>query len=545
MQSVFGLLVGLGIFLYGMNQLESAAKNLSGYRLKGWLLHSTNTPISSISSGIFLTALLQSSSLVGLIVLAFASAGVIPLINAIGVFLGANLGTTLTGWIVTLLGFKLDIAEYALPLIAFGGISQIIFDNHSKIKSSAALALGLGLLLFGLSLMKDSVSDLPNVLSIDNIQGFSPIVYLLVGVLITALIQSSSAMMMIALTSLHAGLIDLPDAAALVIGADLGTTSTIVLGSITGNVVKRQLAFAHCFFNLTVDSLAFFLILPFLGELLSFFKISDPLFGLVAFHSFFNLVGLFLFLPFLKHFSKWIETLFKKENNGNYFSLNNLPASMPSTAIPTVIESIRQLWLDSAKLNLSYFDLTIPNQPEIESTKPVKTKGHRPSSIEAYENIKIREGDIVQYILKIQKQSLTQEQAASVTFAIENVRSIVYGSKTLKDIHHNIDTLKEQNSESTKIQYKLHRDFIEEFYKDIFRITQESHPTIYINELLTELNQKNDQHQKLIEQTIYSLANNFTNGSSQISTQLNVSHEVHHALKSFIQGLSFWEKIED
>ncbi|MGH1472153.1 MAG: Na/Pi cotransporter family protein [Cellvibrionaceae bacterium] len=546
MHSFFGLLVGLGIFLYGMNQLELAAKNLSGPRLKHWLLHTTNTPISSISSGIFLTALLQSSSLVGLIVLAFASAGVIPLINAIGVFLGANLGTTLTGWVVTLLGFKLDIAEYALPLIAFGGISQIIFDNQSKIRSIAAVALGLGLLLFGLSLMKDSVANLPDVFSIENIQGFSPIIYLLIGVLMTALIQSSSAMMMIALASLNAGLIDLPSAAALVIGADLGTTSTIVLGSITGNVVKRQLAFAHCFFNLTVDSFAFFITLPFLAELLMFFNISDPLFGLVAFHSFFNLVGLLLFLPLLKPFSAWIESLFKKEND-NYFSLSKLPTSVPSAAIPMAIESIRQLWFDSTKLNLSYFDLSPANNKSPNDTIKKNATNHKKNRTvptEAYENIKIREGEIIQYILNIQKQSLTQEEASSVISAIECVRSIVYGCKTLKDIYHNIDALKENKSPSAQQQYHDQQGYIEDFYKDIVRTTQAGFSEIDTNKLLTQLHHNNNQHQKTVEKIIYQLAEDSTRGSSQISTQLNVSHEVHHAIKSFIQGLSFWILIE-
>ncbi len=544
MQSAFGLLIGLGIFLYGMHQLESAAKDLSGRRLKSWLLHSTNTPLSSISSGIFLTALLQSSSLVGLIVLAFSSAGVIPLINAIGVFLGANLGTTLTGWIVTLLGFKLNIAEFALPLVALGGISHVIFNKSSKIKAAGSLVLGFGLLLFGLSLMKDSVSSLQNVLTFENIQGYTPVVYLLIGVIITAVIQSSSAMMIIALTSLNAGIINLPDAAALVIGADLGTTSTIVLGSITGNIVKRQLAFAHCFFNLIVDSLAFFFILPFIGQLLAFFRISDPLFGLVAFHSFFNLVGLFLFLPFLKPFSRWVESFFKKKPE-DALSLEKLPTSLPATAIPVAIEATRLLWLESAQLNLAYFNLSVINHSEAFTISNKNTRGHDLNFSDAYERLKIREGEILQYISKVQEQSLTHEQTASITACIETVRTIVYGSKTLKDIRQDIEILNNTNIETEKQQFTLHRDFIEEFYKSLLRITQEKHPQPYLDELLAELTQKNDQHKLLTVKFIYASTNNSIKTSSLVSTQLNASHEIHHALRSFILGLTFWKSIQE
>lgn len=543
MSTIFNLLVGLGIFIYGMNQLELAAKGISGNSLKSWLLSSTNKPLSSVTSGIFLTALLQSSSLVGLIVLAFASAGVIPLINAIGVFLGANLGTTLTGWIVTLLGFKLDIAKYALPFIAAGGIAQIIFKDYSKVKSFAALLLGLGLLLFGLSLMKDSVSELPNTFSIESIKGYNPLFYLLAGVVLTALIQSSSAMMLIALTSLNAGLIDLPDAAALVIGADLGTTSTIVLGSITGNIVKRQLAFAHCFFNLVVDFLAFFLILPFIDELLLFFKITDPLFGLVAFHSFFNLVGLCLFLPFLNPFSKWIENIFARNNNVNEVFLNKLPVTIPSTGISTSLASIKLLWLEAMRLNLSYFDLAIPSFVD-QTAAPfnlLPSKKQTPS--DAYQHIKFREGDISQYILRIQKQSLTEDEAASISSALESVRSIVYGSKTLKDIYHNIDSLKHSNHKSCQDQYQLHKQYIDEFSSSVFRIILDSPTKAYSNELLNDLAHHNDQHQQKIENLIYSKIEPSEQDSTLLSSQLNVAHEIHHALKNFIFGLSEWVTI--
>ena len=273
---IIDLLIGLGIFLFGMNQLERGIESLSSAWIKQWLARTTRNPLGSVLSGTAITALLQSSSMVGLIILAFASAGIIPLYNAIGVLLGANLGTTFTGWIVATLGFKLSLSAAALPAVGLGCLIQVFADAWPKIRAAGALLFGLGLLLFGLALMKDAVAGLPEQLDLEQLREFGPLQFLLVGAVLTAVIQSSSATMMIALTALHTGIIDLPGAAALIIGADLGTTSTTALGSIKGSPIKRQLALAHFLFNLIVDLLAFLVLLPALPKLLQWTGLQDP-----------------------------------------------------------------------------------------------------------------------------------------------------------------------------------------------------------------------------------------------------------------------------
>lgn len=304
------LIYGLGIFLFGMNRIERSLEQASQHRLRHWLTQYTRHPLAAVAMGVAITAALQSSSLVTLLMMALASSGLVPLMNAVGVVVGANLGTTVTGWIVTTLGFKLPLSEFGIPLLGVGTLIFLIFIERPQLKAVGRFLLGLGCLLFGLDLMKSSVEHLPDIIDFVSLSGFPPFVFLLAGAALTAVIQSSSATMMITLTLLHGGLIALPDAAAFIIGADLGTTSTSALGALTGRATRKRLATAHIVFNVIIDLLAFFLLLPLLPYWLLWLNLSDPLYSLVLFHSAFNLFGLILFIPWLKPFTRWLEHLF-------------------------------------------------------------------------------------------------------------------------------------------------------------------------------------------------------------------------------------------
>ncbi len=240
---VIDLLFGIGIFLYGMSELEKGIRNLGDARLKALIRSGSSTRISSVLVGTITTAILQSSSVVSLLVMAFASAGLLPLVNAIGIILAANLGTTATGWIVATLGFKFDLEALAIPLVGTSAFALVLLREGARLHSSARIFIGIGLRL-GLGIMKSSVETLPQQWDVASFSGRSAFVYLLVGIFITLLIQSSSAVVMMALTALNSSLFSLQDAAALVIGADLGTTGTAILASIPGSTIKRKLAAA-------------------------------------------------------------------------------------------------------------------------------------------------------------------------------------------------------------------------------------------------------------------------------------------------------------
>jgi len=547
------LLFGLGIFLYGMSRLEEGLRDISRTRLKRWLIQSTSTPISSASFGVAITTLLQSSSMVSLLVLAFASAGIMPLYNGIGVILGANVGTTATGWLVTLLGFKLDLEVLAIPFFGIGCLSQVLLKAGTRWRAAGKLILGLGLLLYGLSLMKSSVANLPQSWDISLLSEQPAILYLLVGILITAIIQSSSATMMLTLTALHAGLIDLPGAASLVIGADIGTTSTTVLGSLTGSAIKKRLALAHVLFNFIVDIAAFIFLLPFLPELLSWLGISDPLYSLVAFHSCFNLLGLLCFLPFLKPFSRWINQRFDGTETLTH-SIQSMPTEVPEAALSAMMKQVNRLWLQALLNNLQHFSLKLTDLGKLSTNQllvDLSLKNNNAAWQQHYELIKDHEDDLMQFALRLQQEPLDENQAQQLAKLLEVTRSLVYACKTLKDIHQNLQHLQNSDDSAATTLFFLQQQFHRDLYRQFVSLMLEKHAAGYVLEDLANLQTTNDQHYQTMNTRVYSAtdyhekAGNkvLIDGDAQLSTQLNVNREIHHANKSLIQSLHQWLNI--
>ncbi len=548
--SLWQLLFGLGIFLYGMSRLETGLRDISGERLRQWLMQFTSSPLSSAGAGVVVTLILQSSSMVSLLVLAFASAGLIPLYNGVGVLLGANVGTTATGWLVTILGFKLDLESLAIPLFGLGCLSQVVLRQASRARALGMIVMGLGVLLYGLSLMKSSVAALPQTWDMAALRGQPAILYLLTGMLLTAVIQSSSATMMLTLTALHADLISLPAAAAVVIGADIGTTSTTVLGSLTGSAIKKRLALAHLVFNLTVDAVTFVLLLPLLPRLLALLNIEDPLYSLVAFHTCFNLLGLLFFLPFLKPYTRWISRWFGQADRERS-AIESMPTEVPDAALSAMKGWVKALWLQALGNNLKHFNLVfaeLDSGHELTDELPKLGNG---SWHYFYELIKDREDELMGFALRLQQQPLDARQAGQLGRLLEVTRALVYASKTLKDIHQNLAGLRASGNADSLALFQTQQTFHRDFYGRLLRLMLDKHAPDYRQEELENLAELNDEHHRAMDARVYAGAEGHmapgagdltmpADDNTQLSTQLNVNREIHHANKSLLRSLSLW-----
>ncbi|MFT6310453.1 MAG: phosphate:Na+ symporter [Porticoccus sp.] len=537
---IINLLIGLGIFLFGMMQLERSIETLSGRWVKVWLERSTNNSFSSIFAGTTITAIVQSSSMVSLVVLAFASAGIMPLFNAIGVLLGANLGTTFTGWVVATLGFKLNLTAAALPAIGVGSLIQVFGDKQAKLKAGGAMLFGLGLLLFGLSLMKDAVGNLPQQIELETLKDIGPFSFLLMGIVLTAIIQSSSASMMIALTALHSGIIDLPAAAALVIGADLGTTSTTILGSLNGSAIKRQLALAHLLFNVFVDMLAFLLLLPALPWLLQWFDMSDPLYSLVLFHSTFNLFGLCIFVPILHPYAKWIGQRFVSDKPSS--ALIDVPTEVPEVAIKACQQHTNALLFTAVNLNLRNLKLNIPPQsPSVTGQELFNANHEHSQSFERrYETLKQREGELLHYASQLQQQPLNNNQSNTINTLLSCTRYAVYSVKTLKDIRANLMELRhalEPTLQDFSLEYQAD---LRPFYEQLLTLLTQPHDENYLKEQLLLLNRQNEQLNQQLDSKIRNHGGLNNIESEQLSTLLNINREIWHSGSNLIQALTCW-----
>ena len=279
---VFTLVGALGMFLYGMNLMSSGLQKAAGERLRGFLSAMTSNPLKGVLTGMGITAIIQSSSATTVMVVSFVNAGLLTLVQAIGVIMGANIGTTITAWMVAFLGFKADISILAIPLMLFG----FLFSNSKKDqrKNIGELIVGFCLLFLGLSFMKESVPDLrqtPEVLdfvSTWSSHGFgSVLLFLLFGTILTLVLQSSSATMAITLIMLSMGWIPFGMACAMVLGENIGTTITANIAASIGNTQAKRAAMSHTIFNVFGVLWALILFNPFLTLVGT---VTEKLFGL-------------------------------------------------------------------------------------------------------------------------------------------------------------------------------------------------------------------------------------------------------------------------
>ena len=314
---IFTLLGALGMFLYGMNLMSSGLQKAAGDKLRGFLSAMTSNPFKRVMTGLGITAIIQSSSATTVMVVSFVNAGLLTLVQAIGVIMGANIGTTVTAWLVAWIGFKADISILAIPLMLFG----FLFSNSKKNqhKNIGELIVGFSLLFLGLSFMKESVPDLsetPQVLEFVkdwSSYGFSSVlIFLVFGTVLTLILQSSSATMAITLIMLSMGYIPFSMACAMVLGENIGTTITANIAASVGNTSAKRAAMSHTIFNVFGVIWALIFFQPFLGLvgiiIESFglpnpakegFSVSSPtspestaaLYGLSMLHTLFNTIN--------------------------------------------------------------------------------------------------------------------------------------------------------------------------------------------------------------------------------------------------------------
>ncbi len=339
---IFTLLGALGMFLYGMNLMSSGLQKAAGDKLRGFLSAMTSNPFKRVMTGLGITAIIQSSSATTVMVVSFVNAGLLTLVQAIGVIMGANIGTTVTAWLVAWLGFKADISILAIPLMLFG----FLFSNSKKDKRKniGELIVGFSLLFLGLSFMKESVPDLQQTHEVLEFvkawasHGFgSVLIFLGFGTVLTLVLQSSSATMAITLIMLSMGWIPFPMACAMVLGENIGTTITANIAASIGNASAKRAALSHTIFNVFGVIWALILFKPFLAlvgkvtELIfgipnpaaDGFAVAGPddptatsaLYGLSMLHTLFNTINTCVLIWFTGLIEKIVVKLIKEPEN--------------------------------------------------------------------------------------------------------------------------------------------------------------------------------------------------------------------------------------
>ena len=347
------ILGGVALFLIGMEYLENGFKAFSGSLLEKVLEQSTNNTPKAITTGFLATAIIQSSSLISIIVISFLSAELMTLTSAVGVIFGSNIGTTATAWLVSAFGLKIKISVYAMPMIV-AGIFIPLFLKSDNWKGIASILIGLGIIFLGIGYMKEGFETMKEGINLAqySMSGYAGIfVYVLIGMAATVIIQSSSATMAIIITALAVGQIGYPNALALAIGANIGTTVTAILASLKSNESGKRLAVAHFIFNIItgIIAIAFIYQLTTLVDYLSVYLgigVENYAMKLSLFHTLFNIIGVLAVSPFTNVLVKFLNTLFipRGFKKGKPKYLDESVLAHPSAALSAITMETKHLY---------------------------------------------------------------------------------------------------------------------------------------------------------------------------------------------------------
>ena len=346
--SMFG---GLGLFLLGMGMMTDGLKLAGGYALQHMLAKGTSTPPRALIAGFSVTALVQSSTAVTVAVIGFVNAGLLEFARSVWVIFGSNVGTTITAWIVAIIGFKVKIDIFALPAIAIG-VMFYVFSRSVRPKSLGGALTGLGLLFLGLQLMQQAFSGVETYLDFSWMRADSLLHLLMmvfIGIALTAVMQSSSASLAVVLTAVSTGVLPISAGAAAVIGANVGTTITAILAVLKASSNARRLASAHVIFNVVAAVIAFLLMGPVLALVEWLREVlgleAAPAVSLALFHTIFNILGVLVMIPFTQKMTRYLEQRFlsQEEQVSRPRYLDRVTAEVPDMAVKALNKEQRRL----------------------------------------------------------------------------------------------------------------------------------------------------------------------------------------------------------
>ena len=423
--SILTLIGALGMFLYGMNMMSSGLQKAAGDGLRRFVASMTSNPLKGVTTGLGVTAVIQSSSATTVMVVSFVNAGILTLTQAIGVIMGANIGTTFTAWIISLFGFSADISILAVPLMAIGFVMSL--SKKGKTRDISEIIVGFSLLFLGLSFMKNSVPDLetnPEVLSFIQSWGghgvWSVLLFILVGTTLTLVLQSSSATVALTLVFLNMGWIQFDMAAAMVLGENIGTTITANIAAAVGNTNAKRAALAHTVFNVfgVIWAVCFFryflaLIQWLIGIVGLGGSAQTPLYSISMLHTVFNLINTGILIWFIPVIEKIVKTAIKDKSSGEIpeklVYINAGLISAPELALTEASKEVVHFGKVMQR-DLEYIRSAVEASDSEEKFQPWRDK------LVKYEEISDRiEYEVVNFLNKLNREGLSDNSSLLIT----------------------------------------------------------------------------------------------------------------------------------
>jgi len=449
---------GLGLFLFGMLYLEEQIKITAGRSFKRIVQKMTATRFTSLVTGLGTTALFQSSSVVTLMALSLIGAGLMQLESAIAVIFGSNIGTTITAWIMALVGFKMDIKLLSYVMIGIGGLGSVLVNHGGKWKNYFGMMVGFGLIFLGLEGMKEGFEVFSKQFDLSSYLFSNPYAYALIGLAITAIIQSSSASIAIIQSALFTHIIGFEAAAAFVVGTNIGTTVTAILGALGGSSNKKRTALAHLIFNLSTGVITLVFLKWVLIPVNILLPEANGVVKIALFHTFFNLLGVILWYPFIPFLASWIQRFFKKEPVYASHYIQNVSVEIPDLALEALEKEIEHL---STRLEeFTLLSINIPPPKAYEKGVSIdKLLEHHHENFDLnyeklYEKIRLLEGEIYRYLSLLSEKRNTAEYQEKLNIFSRQVTYLATAAKAIKDMLFDLDRLYNASSSDEQTYYK-------------------------------------------------------------------------------------------
>jgi phosphate:Na+ symporter len=462
-------------------------------------------------------------------------AGFLSFRNALGVILGTNLGTTLDSWIVATVGFKLNILSYSLPVIAISAIGVFFFEKRKKLRNLFAVFFALGVLFLGLNYMKEGALAFVKDFDVSKFSGYGTFVFVIIGFILTTIIQSSSATIAITLTAIYAGVLNFPSAAAIVIGSEVGTTIKILLWGMKGTPDKKRVAAGNFIYNMFTAAMAYIFLHWLIYFIENIARIKDPLIGLVFFQTSINALSMALFIPFLNVFAKWLENKFTpKHSNTNSYASADLPM-LPMLVVDAMRAEAENLLKKTLQFNKN---ILCREKPQTDGwLENIKSFAQTYTDTEEeYQRLKKTEGDLLIYYSKIQESNLQKEETTFLLQYVNAIRQCIYAAKAIKDVEHN---LKEFDASVNDILHQQCSDICSEwieFDNQLNQLLNSSDKHKLLLQLDAALNKESLQEEKIKTKVMFQLKNNQLN-EVEASTLMNVHREILSCKKSLLLAL--------
>ena len=514
------LIGSLGLFLYGMKIMSEGLQKVAGDRLRSILTAMTTNRVTGVLTGVLITALIQSSSATTVMVVSFVNAGLLTLAESISVIMGANIGTTVTAWIISIFGFKVDMAAFALPLLAIA--LPLIFSGKSNRKSVGEFIFGFSFLFMGLSYLKANAPDLnanPEMLAFvqnyTDMGFFSILLFLFIGTILTMIVQASAATMAITLIMCANGWISLELGAALVLGENIGTTITANLAALTANTQAKRAALAHFVFNVFGVIWVLIIFHPFM-QLVNwvvdtFFQTSNPevaiSYKLSAFHSIFNICNVCILIWGVKLIERTVCALIHPKEEDEEPRLRFITGGMLSTAELSILQARKEIHLFAERTHRMFGMVQ-----DLLHTEKDDDFNKLFSRIEKYENISDNmELEIANYLNQVSEGRLSSESKLQIRAMLREVTEIESIGDSCYNLARTINRKRQTNQDFTEKQYE-HIHFMMKLTNDALAqmsvvVEKPEHQSIDFNKSFNIETEINNARNQLTNQNILDVNN--------------------------------------